>query len=123
MLTGITVGGRRCLRDRELVCERPSGDFARVFRGERVRDRGVLIGARRRRKQNRINRIDSGDRAVSGLKIGSRLKTTLVLMCGSHASVKEEKRGDTVSGGGVGWAVGRFLAWVERLPLGPFIFF
>jgi hypothetical protein len=46
-----------------------------------------------------------------------------MLMCGFHSSAKEEKRGDTVSARGAGWVVGRFLVWVERFPLGPFMFF
>jgi hypothetical protein len=47
--------------------------------------------------------------ASSGEFIGRRLTTTSVLTCGSHLSAKKKKGEDTDSGGGAGWAVGRFL--------------
>jgi hypothetical protein len=46
-----------------------------------------------------------------------------VLTCGSHLSAKKEKGEDTDLGGGAGWAMGRFLVWVEKLPIGPFFLF
>jgi hypothetical protein len=49
-------------------------NFARVFKGEGVRERGVLIGARRRRNWKQIVWIEPRDRAVSGRKFWTKVE-------------------------------------------------